>query len=302
VERNVAPQATDPAISAALEPHLAINPSPELPPANKLFVFMASTGTRPSEYRALLLAGAQAGYHVIGLSYVNLDSVQALCETSADPECHLKLRREIVTGENASTLVDVNAANAVLNRLGKLVSYLARAHPQEGWSQFIDLDGSVQWSRVGVSGHSQGGGHAVFLGKLYSVDRVSFYAAPVDWRMPSGTPAAWLSQPGATPAERHYGLAHLRDPIAPLSRIDAIWRALGLNDFGQNATVDGGSQPPYGGSHRLVTDLPARPGNPVGSDPTAWHRSTTQDAYVPLDNGVPVYGPVWRFVSFPRTP
>jgi hypothetical protein len=294
----VLPGVTDSAITVALEPHVAINPSPAVPAANRLVVFMAGTGSRPTEYRQLELAGAQAGYHVLGLSYVNTDSVQALCATDADPACHAKVRREIVTGEDASALVNVAPPNAIVNRLAKLVAYMARTYPGEGWGQYLDASNAPQWARIGLAGHSQGGGHAVFMAKLFSVDRVSFYAAPVDWRLPSDTPAAWLAQPGATPPERHYGVAHLRDPIAPLSRINAIWRALGLDAFGPNANVDGQGAP-YGGSHRLVTDLPARADNPVGSDPAALHRSTSQDAYVSLDSGTPVYAPVWRYVSFP---
>ncbi len=301
VERSVLPGVTDSAINVALDPHVAINPSPAVPAANRLVVFMAGTGSRPTEYRQLELAGAQAGYHVIGLSYVNTDSVQALCETDADPECHAKVRREILTGQDASTLVNVSVPNAIVNRIAKLVAYMARTYPDEGWAQYLDANNAPQWSRIGLSGHSQGGGHAVFMAKLFSVDRVSFYAAPVDWRLPSDTPAGWLSQPGATPSERYFGLAHLRDPIAPLSRVNAIWRALGLDAFGQNASVDLGQVPPYGGSHRLVTDLAPRPDNPVGADPAALHRSTTQDAYVPLDGGAPVYAPVWRFVTFPTS-
>ena len=52
-------------------------------------------------------------------------------------ECQWKVRREIITGVDTSPLVDVNAANSIVNRLEKLLSYLGAYYPKEGWGQYL---------------------------------------------------------------------------------------------------------------------------------------------------------------------
>jgi len=55
-----------------------------------------------------------------------------------DPSaCYQNSRLEIIDGIDRNGVVDVNLANSIDNRLTKLLQYLARQHPDEGWDRFL---------------------------------------------------------------------------------------------------------------------------------------------------------------------
>ena len=45
---------------------------------------------------------------------------------------------EILDGRGESTVVDVDRANSIENRLIKALQHLAATYPGEGWAQFLD--------------------------------------------------------------------------------------------------------------------------------------------------------------------
>jgi len=71
----------------------------------------------------------------------------------------------VISGTNTSPLLDVSTTNSIVNRAEKLLAYLDRQFPTEAWGQYL-TSGSLDWSKVVISGHSQGGGHAGVLTKL----------------------------------------------------------------------------------------------------------------------------------------
>lgn len=87
----------------------------------------------------------------------------------------------MITGEDVSPLVSVNAANSITGRLVSLLTYLNSNFPTEGWGQYL-TNGQPRWDLITVAGHSQGGGHAGYLAKLVSLDRA---VTPLD---PQGMP------------------------------------------------------------------------------------------------------------------
>lgn len=296
VERAVAPVATDPAINLALESHFAINPSPAVRAINKLLVFLPGTGAVAQTYRLILRAGAARGYHAVGLTYPNDTAIGTLCDTDADVDCHGKARQEVITGESLSNKVDVNVTNSIVNRLTRLLKYLDTQYPAEGWGQFLNA-GQPAWSRITVAGHSQGGGHAGLMAKLYSLDRAVYFSSPADWRIAAGVPATWITgKANVTPASRQFGFAHLRDSLVPYgTRIVPIWQALSLADYGAAISVDS-SNAPFNGSHQLTTD----------ADPTSFpalnpaHNATVVDVSTPKNaDGTPLFTPVWNYLAFP---
>jgi hypothetical protein len=292
--RTIAPQLTDPAIDW----NPPVNPNCSDPQCNhhhvwldasrpsngKLFVFMpgiAVRGPRPRSYQLVQQEAARLGYHVIGLMYQNNVGPGAVCAGSPDPNCVENVLLEMIDGVDRSGGVAVSRANSIENRLTKLLRYLAALFPGEGWSRFLHK-GEPKWAQIAVGGHSGGANQAPLIAKIHHVDRVVMVAGP------PGVSAPWVI--GATPAAKYFALLHQRDPRtgAILANIDA----LDLDRFG-DPVVPELSEPPYGGTHILITDL--EPTGGYGMDNP--HMSTAVDLWTPLGpDGAPLLRDAWRYM------
>jgi hypothetical protein len=293
VERSIAPLSTDPTLTQALQPHVAINPAPSVGASGQLVVFLPGTQAQPEHYLLILRAAAAKGYHAIGLNHVNAAAVGQMCAHDPAPDCHGQVRDEVITGQDRSPLVSVGASDSIVNRLAKLLAFLHTTYPTEGWGQFLDAQRTPVWAKLNVAGHSQGGGHAGVMAKMFSLNRVAYFSSPADWRSALQQPAFWLSRASATPASRQYAFSHLQDSLVPWANLVSIWSALQLDAFGPAVSVDGRAS--YGGSHQLSTN--ATPGSGL---PTAAHGAPVFDASVPKNpDGSPVYAPVWSYLLFP---
>ncbi len=291
VTHTVAPNLTDPAISTYLNVHVTISPDPAVPAKGRLFLFLPGTGGAPSGQQLILQTGSARGYHAVGLMYPNTPSVGSLCDSSPDPNAHGDVRREIITGQDLSPLVNVNPTECLEHRLTALLTYLAATYPAEQWGQYLTA-GQPDWTKVVVAGHSQGGGHAGVIAKLHPVVRAVCFSSPADWRSDVGQPASWYAPAGATPADRIYGFSHQQDPLVTWPLVTANWAALGLGAFGAAVNVDA-TGAPYAGSHQLTTNFFPVPGD-------AYHGCTVVDAGTPrLPDGSPRYRPVWIQLCFP---
>ena len=289
--RQITPSSTDSAINTANEPHVAVNPNPAVQAKGKLFVFLPGTGGVPTMQQLILGTAAARGYHAIGLAYPNPTPVGVLCGDDVDPECFWDVRREVITGLNTSPRIQITPANAIVNRVEKLLQHLAARFPTEGWSAFL-TSGKIDWSLVTLAGHSQGGGHVGVLAKLVSLDRAVYFSSPADWRQVVNGPATWLSRTNVTPASRQYAFIHEQDQLVSVAEARANWRALGMDAFGAVVSVDG-AVAPYGGSHQLVTRAtPLLAGS--------FHGATVVDAATPRTSaGGPAFEPVWAYLAFP---
>jgi len=257
VVRQVVPSVTDAAIDVANDPHVAINPSP---------------------------SGAARGK-------LNSTAVGVLCGDDTDAECFWDVRREVITGTNTSPRLVVTPANAIVNRLARLLQHLHATYPTEGWGQFLAA-GNPDWSRVTLAGHSQGGGHVGVLAKLVVLDRAVYFSSPADWRQVANVPATWLARPNVTPASRQYAFIHEQDQLVPEAQARANWVALGLDVFGAVTNVDAASAP-YGGSHRLTTRA-------TPALAASFHGATVVDAATPrATSGAPLFEGVWGYLAIP---
>ena len=156
---NLMPKVINAAVTTSLETHTAITPSPNVPAANKLFVFLPGTGAVPTEYKLILTAAAAKGLHAIGVNYPNPTPVGVICRISSDdPNCFWNVHREIVSGTDDSADVATSKPDAIVTRLTDALEYLNRNFPDQGWGVYLRGDGTVDWSKVVLSGHSQGGG------------------------------------------------------------------------------------------------------------------------------------------------
>jgi len=189
-----------------------------------------------------------------------------------------------------------------MNRLIKLLGYLKRTYPGEGWASYVSRVRSQvyggfkpRFDRVLTSGHSQGAGMALFTARERRVLRVGMFGGANDYaRLAGGSIAVadWIRGPFATPKSRMFGFSHTLEQ--GYSGQLAVWAALGV--FGKPTSVDGGS---FGGSHRLTTSRPPRCGAD-GCSPGEYHSSTVIDGVTPRSApGGPAYGPVWRYMLTP---
>ncbi len=290
-ERDVEPAVADPRVTTSLQAHVAITPSSDTR-VNKLFVFLPGTSGLPTNYRLILRSGAAHGHHALGINYPNAESVGSIC-TAFDSACFWDVRREVITGTNLSARVAVGEPDSIISRLQRAVAYLHASYPDEGWGQYL-ANGSMDWAKLVVAGHSQGGGHAGVMAKLYPMHRAVYFSSPADWK--AGAPAEWMSaEPNVTPAAQQYAFGNVDDTLVPFGELRLNWAALGLTAFGAPSSVDGNNTGPFGPTHLLTTSVPGNNGG--AASPT--HGSTAVDVATPLDAaGNPVFDPVWAYLCF----
>jgi hypothetical protein len=298
VEREILPSSVDPVLPASDAANFVINPNPAVAVRGRLFVMLPGTGGIPRNYRTIVRTGAGRGYHSIGLTYPNAVTVGDLCAGTTDPDCTGNTRREIITGENLSSVVAVDVTNSIVMRLTLLLTSLNRTYPTEGWGQYLK-NGAVDWSLVTVAGHSQGSGHAAYMAKLYSLDRSVMFSGPSDVPTAGSSAAKWFSLPNVTPVSRQYGFTHIDDELVPYALVRNNWNAIGLEPVGTAPALVDGFTAPYGGAHKLYTAAsPSALGIQVNSTPR--HNATAVDVITPTDaQGLPLYAPVWTYLAFP---
>ncbi len=179
-------------------------------PVNRLLLMIVGTGTAANHNIPFFNFAAGAGYHVISIDYKN-EVITTACSNSEDSTCFDKFRQEIVFGEPVSPLVDVDSVNSIYNRFYRLLQYLSEKYPGQGWQQYVK-NNSIQWNKITVAGHSQGAGHAAYIGKKFSVNRVLIFAGPQDFLAKFNVPAGWLSKNGVTPPAKYFAFLHIKDP------------------------------------------------------------------------------------------
>lgn len=286
----IAPQTTDPSISTNLNNHyVSINRG--LSPKNQLFLFFAGTGAVAFNYLQINNTAADLGFHSINLNYPNDQPVNGLCGApNSDLNCYGDVRLETIDGIDRTARVNVNRANSIENRLIKLLIYLRQQYPSDNWGQFLIDDSRINWSKIIVSGHSQGGGHAGIIARYHSVIRAVKLAAQ-DFNGPSNALATWIGQPNTTPnastPDKFWGFIHTRDELSSFTTmVSRTWPAYGIPQFGQVVNVDSAA-PPYSNSHSLTSNRDC---------PESFHGCIAGDARLVFENGIPVYKPVWEYM------
>lgn len=198
-------------------------------------------------------AAVAARDHVLGLSHASDQIIGSLCNDN--DACFYPTRVTIVTGVRqsgaAARLKQIALTDSIYGRTALALAYLAATKPAGGWSQYLvagvdpltNPAGAVQWSKVIVMGHSQGGGHAAVLAKLQALARLVVLSSPCD--EVGGAPASWLHADATwrtAPAALAYGFANQNDTTCRAH--DEIWDALGLaaaRRFENAATCSGAS-------------------------------------------------------------
>ncbi len=177
--------------------------------AKKLLISIPGTTGPGDVMQSFDSVAALQGYHAIGLDYPNNRNT-AIFINSSDKEAFNKFRQELDFGTPVSDSVAVDSLNSIVNRITKLVIYLAKTRPAEGWNNFLDGD-HIIWERVTLAGHSQGAGHVSYIAHAFRVHKVIMLSGPQDFLTNFNTPAPWLSAPSKTPYSNYYSFLHDSD-------------------------------------------------------------------------------------------
>ena len=185
-------------------PHYALRPTGAAP--RTLLLFFTGSGGHPtgavntSPSTNVYAAAVSDGDAVLSLSYANMESVGDLCGVHDD--CYFPTRQSIILGQHeTNAALEATPDEGIVDRAARALRYLAAGDPAGGWGSFLtSLDPAAEpattlaWSKIIVAGHSQGGGHAAAMGKLFPVARVVQLSSTCDSVGP--TPATWTN--GAT--------------------------------------------------------------------------------------------------------
>jgi len=218
--------------------------------------------------------------------------VAILCESYTNgSNCMSDVRKEILTGEDLTTVISVNPPNSILNRLSKLLAHLISIFPSEGWDQYY-TNSTLQWQNIVVCGHSQGAGHSAFIGTLYSVFRVIQYGGSSD-AYSNGAPGEWTSWPKATSQESFFGLSSEYEFVCTPEQQN--WIQEGMPQFGALVDIESASSP-YFNSRQLCTSYkPAVPKtSPIGLGLIAHVMYIADDSYLPSQSH---WEPIWTYFA-----
>ncbi|MBO9571669.1 MAG: hypothetical protein J7497_05605, partial [Chitinophagaceae bacterium] len=214
---------------------------------NTLVVFLPGTFRQPNNYLFIMEQLALMGYHVIGLMYKTDPAINPICKTTDDITCHWRARMETIDGTDRHPSVSVNVPNSILNRLAKVLQYTINTHPGEGWDQYY-TGSAIQWSRIIVTGHSQGASLSGIIGKEFSPKRVVMFSV-MDYLL-SGNIPDWVDN--QINHERYYALIHPKDEQVPFTAAQVGWEKLGMTEYGSMCNIDCNSYP-FRNLHILYT-------------------------------------------------
>jgi hypothetical protein len=212
--QEILPSDADPSITHFNEPNVIVFDAEALADS-PLVVFLPGTDGKPRGAMHLLRVIAAQGYRVIGLEYNDEPAVVQVCPRNPDSSCSANFRAHRIFGGNGRSPVENTQAETIVNRLVSLLGYLQEHEPAQHWDSYL-LDGEPNWSRIVVSGLSQGAGMAAFIAKRKLVARVVLFSSPWDYVRASQQLAPWIGEPSVTPPDRWFAEYHRRENTAAL--------------------------------------------------------------------------------------
>lgn len=283
--KKIKPSTTDATITTFDADSNFVYLNQSISPKNLLLVHLPGSYGEPKRATIFGSLAANQGFHSIGLMYPNVPTVGSFCTNNADLTCFENVRREIIEGVDHTSEISIPFNEGIHNRIKKLISYLSINYPNENWGQYLDGNGEVNWEKIIVSGHSQGGGHAAVMAKYFPLKRVLCFSSPKDWNNTIDNVPPWLSSANwLTNRSDVYVFNHVLDVH---EQQVIIWDSLGLNSYGAPVNVDN-SVFPYNSTRQLTTNYVVTSGDE--------HASTIQDNKTPKVNSIPVFEPVWIYM------
>ncbi len=230
---------------AALANHggsnVVLKPADGVTRRNKLVLFIPGTNLTPQQSMDFLNHAANAGFHVIGISYTNKKSVAKICKKDGDA-CFGQVRREIVFGTDSSPRVDVSVDKSILGLLKAEVLRQSDTAPDaDGWDQYRSGDFLIL-NNIIATGHSQGAGHAAIIGIDRTIWRVGLLAGPNDVVRGTGAVPSWTRGPRTTPSSVWRAMTNQDDDSRPDQ--EDSWDNFGIGSSSPaRQIVSGGGDP-----------------------------------------------------------
>jgi hypothetical protein len=195
------------------------------------------------------------GFHVYGAEIVHCQIAEApntyeSKTTAFNGNCRL----ETFDGVDHDSSINVSVADSVSGKLKQALTDLHAQYPEEDWGYFLNADGSVRWSDVGITGYSHGATSAARWAKKYRLYRAVSRSGPRDnicgqyaaGQCPESVISDWLDEESLTPVERMYGFVGQQDGQYE----DILFAMDRMGYVGEPTNIDSVA-PPYNGSHRL---------------------------------------------------
>jgi len=255
-EHTFLASAADPAVSFNDNAQLAKFDNRAATLMGKLVLTFGGAGSTAGHLGGQGAFCTKRGFHVLAIA-----AFQDYNVGLGDADFYGDARRQVFEGIEHTKLgdfatIEMVPADGVAQRTQKALQYLHQQAPDEDWGYYLQADGSVRWSDVIFTGVSHGASNSARFAMLVRVSRSVAIAGPRDNSCQDTDPAAcgnvlaatWLEEEPATPIERFFALTGTADEQYP-QHLFAMDR---LGYVGEPAEVIG-QQPPYGGSHRLVT-------------------------------------------------
>jgi len=184
--------------------HFVIIPDPKAK-VEKALIYLSGTTDRPELSSCLLKSvAASTPFPTIGLSYSYLTSGDSFrngkCQ-SLRPDFGLEEQINCLTEQHKDAIDGgtygsthfkedgitkfweaVDPANSITARVGKLLEYLDGENPSKGWGDLYTAGSDPEpiWSKLIVMGHSQGAGHAAYLGQTKELMGAVMISGPQD--------------------------------------------------------------------------------------------------------------------------
>lgn len=154
-------------------------------PHPTLLLFLPGHGSNASAYTDFMRAAQAKGYYVIGLAYQNGESLQGMCGSFDDCFDEV-LAQNVYLGTNNGFYSSLAGKypisdQSINHRLGNLLQKLQSQGIAGGfpWTQFYNYSSNtVNWNKIVVAGHSEGGATAAWITKNKPVLAGLTFAAP----------------------------------------------------------------------------------------------------------------------------
>jgi hypothetical protein len=199
---------------------------------------------------------AKRGFHVLAIA-----AFQDYNIVIDDPDFYGDARKQVFEGVTYTTKGDfanvkMGPADGVARRTQRALAYLHERFPDEDWGYYLNQDGRVRWSDVIFTGMSHGASSAARFAMLVRAWRAVSVAGPRDNTCTSlnqddcgGVIASWFDEPPSTPIDRFYAITGKTDD----QHTQHLFAMERIGYVGEPVEVES-STPPYGGSHRFVTE------------------------------------------------
>lgn len=283
-----------------------------------IHVYLAGTGSSPTGHHTAnwwMYNSAQMNIPTISLSYQwgNYSDIEKneYCRSAtrfsainnnnnnhSNSQQLLESYHNCIVFGGSNDMISVSENSCIISRIYDLIYYLRYNGPFKSyWSKLFNNDNELEYSKIIISGHSQGSGHACYLSKHRSLKRCILISGPQELLEDDNTNLSWLDEQYKT--KEIYSFMHKTEEYTT-DLIISNWKTIKqlyqnkdkdinecifhINDYDESARMFYTSLP-YNNKDNIILES-NRP----------CHNSTIGDLFTPRDiNNIPVYfNSIWK--------